>query len=80
MARAQMVERAKAILEFVIAYKREHDGISPTIREIQDFTGIRSTSLVKFYLGYLEEGGKIRMLGDNRSRGIMVTGGAWRHE
>ena len=79
MSKQQMVERAEAILQFVIAYKQEHDGISPTIREISDALGLNSTSLVKFYLERLEEGGKIQMVA-NSSRGIMVTGGAWRNE
>jgi SOS-response transcriptional repressor LexA len=75
----QKVERSESILRYVIDYKREHDGISPTIREIQEATGISSSSLVKFYLDGLQKRGAIQYIGDNLSRGIMVTGGEWKH-
>lgn len=79
MAMNNKLERSENILRFVIDYKQAHDGISPTIREIQAETGITSSSLVKFYLDGLQKRGAIQYIGDNLSRGIMVTGGEWRH-
>jgi SOS-response transcriptional repressor LexA len=79
MATNNKLERSENILRYVIDFKREHDGISPTIREIQEGTGISSSSLVKFYLDGLQERGVIQYIGDHMSRGIMVAGGEWRH-
>jgi len=62
-----------AILNFIIRYKRENDGSSPTIRMIQQGCGISSTSMVHFYRRKLEELGLIAFDG----RSIIVTGGIW---
>lgn len=64
-------------LEFIKAYKREHDGISPTWRELAaQFR--TSTSVVGYVLRQLQDDGKIRLVGNGKIRGIMVVGGQWR--
>jgi hypothetical protein len=49
------IVRLKAILSFIVMYKQEHGGNSPTIREIGDWMHIDSTSLVEYYLRSLED-------------------------
>lgn len=63
------------ILNYIIGYKREWDGLSPTIREIADTFNIPSTGHVHAILANLERDGKIKR---RKGRpGIMVTGGKW---
>lgn len=81
MSTTIMTHRAQAALKFIIAYKKEHDGNSPTIREIGSAISVDSTSLVDYYLTALEQNGYIRRVGhgdDGRSRSIEVVGGSWR--
>ncbi len=64
-------QRADEILEFIKQYMRSED-MAPSVREICEGVGIRSTSTVHRYLHRLEEEGRIRMiLGKNRA--IKVT-------
>ncbi len=51
-------KRHKKILEFLSAFQAEN-GYSPSIREIGESIGVRSTSLVDYYLKQLEEMGHI---------------------
>jgi SOS-response transcriptional repressor LexA len=71
----------EAVFDFIVAYKREHDGNSPTIREIMLACGISSTSMVVFYLNKLERRGIIRrpepVFGARYANGIEVVGGKW---
>lgn len=69
-------ERAQDILEYIIMYKRQHDGNSPTTREISDQIDA-SVSSVHGHLQRLQEHGKIRLAGE-RARSIEVVGGEWR--
>lgn len=68
--------RRKAIYEFIVDYKQDHDGNSPTVREIGEMLGIESTSMVVYYLRQLEELDLI-LVGSARSRAIQVVGGQW---
>ena len=67
--------RYQEIYEFVVLFKKEHDGNSPTIRQIGDAIGVSSTSQVNHYLnvmvsrGMITRGGKFRMIG--------IPGGVW---
>lgn len=67
--------RYQKIYEFVVLFKKEHNGNSPTIRQIGDAIGVSSTSQVNHYLdvmvkhGMLTRDGKFRMIG--------VPGGVW---
>jgi repressor LexA len=53
-----MEERLHRILEFLSSFQ-EKSGYSPSIREIGDKIGVKSTSLVDFYLEKLEARGAI---------------------
>lgn len=71
---------SEAVLRWIIKYKREHDGNSPTVRELQKGCEISSTSVVKYILNHLEDRGKIVQTDDGdryKSRCIEVVGGVW---
>ena len=60
-------------LEYLRAYKRAHNGLSPCVREICDHLGITSTSTAFNVLRRLEKQGLVK-----RTRaGIVVHGGQW---
>jgi SOS-response transcriptional repressor LexA len=65
----------QAVYNFILAYKQDHNGISPTVREIQNGTGIRSTSHVHLLLASLDALGLIQLGSGPRS--ITVVGGSW---
>lgn len=75
MARHNLLE----IYQFIVHYKTQHDGNSPTIRQIQRACGVNSTSVVVSLLSNLELQGLIRRPrnGTDKSRNIEVVGGAW---
>lgn len=64
-----------AILKFIIDFKRAHDGIAPSMREMMKAFKIPSTSIMHYILADLETSGAITLL--PFSRGIIVTGGRW---
>lgn len=68
--------RTQAVLDYIIRYKTEHDGVSPTMHEISLRCDISSTSMVARDLDALEEEGRIRRP-DISSRHIEVVGGRW---
>lgn len=73
---ADLSGREQAVLGFIIRYKMEHDGISPTMREIAMRCDISSTSQVARSLEALEREGHIRRP-EISSRHIEVVGGRW---
>lgn len=74
----KLTTREKAILEF-IRQKIQKSGFPPTVREIGDAVGLRSTSNVHSYLKRLEVKGVIRKNPDT-SRAIEVVADAWRRK
>jgi repressor LexA len=64
-------ERHRRILKFVSEYQGKN-GFSPSIREIGDQIGVKSTSLIKYYLEALEKMGMIER-NDRVSRGIRLV-------
>ncbi len=66
-----MEKRDEEILGFIQDYIRT-EGIAPSVREICDGVGVRSTSTVHRYLHRLQEAGKIRML-DGKNRSIVLV-------
>jgi len=58
------------LLQMIVEYKAKH-GYPPTMRELQELTGISSTSVVSMYLNTLARLGRIRR-DKNISRGIVV--------
>lgn len=67
----QSDSRRKKILEFIKKFINEKK-YPPTIREIGDFMGIKSTSLIDFYLNGLENDGLINR-DRNTARGITIN-------
>ncbi len=67
------VKTREHVFAFVVQYKREHDGLSPTISEIADACYLHP-STARYHLTRLELEGRIRITG---RRGIEVIGGAW---
>jgi SOS-response transcriptional repressor LexA len=61
------------VFEFIVEYKREHDGISPSVREIAEGC-VLSESTVKYHLLKLENERRILVKG---RRAIEVVGGEW---
>lgn len=61
------------IFAFIVNYKREHDGLSPTTREIADACFLHE-STARYHLMQLALKGRIRLV---ERRGIEVIGGAW---
>lgn len=75
----ELSERQADVLQFIIQYKRAHDGCSPSVREIMEGCYFSSTSAVFYQLERLENSGRIMRLAEPRlSRGIMVMGGEWK--
>lgn len=70
--------KSNEILKFIVAFKKAHDGNSPTYREIMAGCELASTSLVAYYLEDLEARGLIQRP-DRRGnvRVIEVVGGEW---
>lgn len=69
----------KEVFDFIILYKEEYDGISPTLREIAWNTSLTSTSFVKYHLDKLKELGLITVT-PKQARGIEVVGGKWTYQ
>ena len=65
------------VLDAIKQYKQDHDGNSPTMRELAQLCNVRSTSQVLYILNTLEAEGKIRLTGERRTRSICVVGGQW---
>jgi len=53
-----LTSRQKELLELIGHYIEEH-GYSPTVRELTDLSGLKSTSTVHGYLKRLEKAGYI---------------------
>ena len=74
----ELTTREKSILEF-IRQKIWDSGFPPTVREIGEAVGLRSTSTVHIYLKRLELKGAIRKNPDS-SRAIEVVADTWRRK
>lgn len=62
------------IYNFIVSFKRKHDGVAPTFREICDEVHIVK-STADFHMKKLEDEGRVTRLPGGR--GIMVAGGKW---
>ncbi len=63
------------VFDFVVRYKREHDGNSPSTREIAEACCI-TLSAVRYHLTRLEIDNLIHTTGKPR-RNIEIVGGTW---
>ena len=63
---------------FIVKFKREHDGNSPTYRQMASAIGKKSTSYVSFLLEGLRKKGYIKpATSENENRLVEVVGGRW---
>lgn len=69
---AQLTERQRAMLNFIIAFRRENDA-SPTFRDFCTGLSISSTSVVLYNLDALVDRGFITRKPGKFSRGISLT-------
>lgn len=74
-AKGRLVGKQKELFNFIVQYKTDHDGLSPSLREIISNTSFKSTSHVTANLIKLENLGVIT--NDSRFRGIQVVEGKW---
>lgn len=68
-------ETREIVFEFLVQYKRQHDGNTPSTREIAE-TCCLSTSAVNYHLTWLELEDRIRVSRDGRRR-VEIVGGIW---
>lgn len=64
------------VYDFICAYKKTHNGHSPSIRKIRDGAGLHSTSHTQMLLNSLVRMGKIEIVSDG-ARMISVVGSEW---
>lgn len=67
---------AEGLYWAIVAYKQRNDGNAPSLRDLMDVTGIRSTSNVAYLLQKLVALGAIQLDGD-KARTIRVIGATW---
>lgn len=65
------------VYNFIIEFKTENDGCSPSIREICEHCEISSTSVTNYYLVQMVKEGRLAFIQKGKSRNIMVIGGKW---
>jgi SOS-response transcriptional repressor LexA len=66
------------VYDFILKFKQDHDGVSPSVLEIGQACGISSTSITRYTLDCLERLGMIECdYGAGKSRMIKVVGGRW---
>jgi SOS-response transcriptional repressor LexA len=66
----------ESVMDFIIRFKSEHDGVAPSVQEICDACGLQSKSHADYILTRLEDEGRIRR-NEKEARMIMVPGGQW---
>lgn len=70
--------RQQSVFGFIVAYKRDHDGNSPSVREIMAACDYHSTGTMHYTLRRLAQIGVIELSGvRGTTRQIAVVGGAW---
>ena len=69
------VDNYDLVYKFIVKFKRDHDGVAPTIQEICDELRWASKNTGAHALDILEERGLIRL--GNGARMIEVIGGSW---
>ena len=69
---------AEAVYRYIIRYKRQHAGESPTRREIGEGVGISTPSIVHHHLIMLERAGRVKLARPaGKARMIMIPGASW---
>jgi len=57
-----LTRRQKELLEFLVLFEKENDGLMPTLKEMQSALGIKSRGLIHRRLKHLEDRGWIARL------------------
>ena len=70
---ARTSDKAQRIMEFVDSFIREN-GYSPSVREIGEAVGLRSTASVSYHLQALQEKGLLQSPGAKGRKRALVTG------
>ena len=70
---ARTSDKAQRIIEFVDSFIREN-GYSPSVREIGEAVGLRSTASVSYHLQALQEKGLLQSPGQKGRKRSLVTG------
>jgi SOS-response transcriptional repressor LexA len=65
---------------YIVRFKRQTAGDSPTRREIQAALDLPSVSMVQHHLESLEAAGRIRRPSRGKARRIVVPGARWEFE
>ena len=78
--RHKRFERLEDVYQYIVNYKIQCDGVSPTIRQICKGTNVSSTYVVYTHIEKLKDDGRINyILGDKgKVSGYAVTGGQWK--
>lgn len=80
MAKKKKRPTVLKVFDFIVAFKKENDGIAPSHREIMEgVQELNTISVVNFHLDRLAQLGRI-MRKPGQSRYIKVKGGKWTHE
>ncbi|MBT3979788.1 MAG: transcriptional repressor LexA [Bacteriovoracaceae bacterium] len=66
-----LTRKQKEVLDFIVAYI-DHEGISPTYSEIQEYFGLKSKGSVHDYVRYLKRAGFLE-IDPNSHRGLTPT-------
>jgi hypothetical protein len=61
------------VYQYIVEYKRQHDGLSPSISEMARVLSMNRTT-ARYHVLMLEHEGRIRLVG---RRAIEVIGGTW---
>lgn len=77
MGRPRLTLAQRTLLDFIITFKRAHDGCAPTVREICEALHLSTTSSVRLHLDALERHGLIRCGAKSQARMIEVIGATW---
>ncbi len=65
--------RHLVILNYIIEFKIQNNGLPPTVREMAE-TFNTSTSVIQYLLSRLADMGAIEFYGNRKSRSIMIPG------
>jgi len=76
--RLRAVHDLHKIFQWIVAYKTNHDGNSPSLVELMHGCDISSRSVALYQLHRLHKAGYIRLTDHHQSRSICVIGGEWR--
>lgn len=72
--RSDGLKTSQRVFDVILKYKLEHDGISPTYRDLMRLARLNSTSAVSHQIDILVERNLIMEM-DGATRSLMVVGG-----